>query len=70
MPNNYYDNNRKKILKRLNDKYKKDEKFREKVKSKSRERYQNDPDYKKSNLERAKARYYKLKKQTLNKKNK
>lgn len=58
MTENYYQKNKKEILKRLKVRYRTDKKFREKAKSKYRERYHSDFEYKKKTLQNALNRYH------------
>jgi hypothetical protein len=57
----YYEKNKDRILKRLNEKYRSDAEFKEKVKAENKRRYHSDPDYKEKTIERAKARNAKKK---------
>jgi len=57
----YYDKNKERILKRLNDKYRSDPNFKEKVKADNKRRYHDDPDYKEKTIQRAKDRNAKKK---------
>lgn len=57
----YYRKHKKRILKRLKNKYEEDEAFRDKVKTYNRERYHTDAEYRRKTLERAKTRNRRLK---------
>ena len=57
----YYEKNKERILKRLNDKYRSDSEFKEKVKADNKRRYHEDPEYKEKTIMRAKDRNAKKK---------
>lgn len=52
----YYEKNKERILKRLNDKYRADSEFKEKVKAENKKRYHTDPEYREKTIQRAKER--------------
>mgnify|MGYP006288372275 FL=1 len=54
--NKYYKKNRKKILRKMKEKYESDADYREQLKKKNLERYHRDPDYREKVREAARER--------------
>ncbi|MBX3042438.1 MAG: hypothetical protein KIT33_07010 [Candidatus Kapabacteria bacterium] len=61
MKKTYYERNKKKILKKLRDKYQQDEEYRNKIKERYKKKYHEDESYRNATVERAKAKYVQIK---------
>jgi hypothetical protein len=56
----YYERNRNSVLKKVNQRYKLNKKYREAARKRARRKYHEDEKYRKLTIERAKKRYRRL----------